>query len=676
MNIVKKPSKYIALVALPLFALLVSCHHLADDGGDAERIAALHQLDDSLSKQSPASVALIEKGMRQAKDSLTYYEYYAHKARWFCQSSTPDSTVDYVDRTLAFALQQPETPRCNGLLAYAYNTQGVNFHNFHRKTDDAITVYQLAYRYAMRSDVLEQAPNICANLGDAYVFNNQLVEAVSWYRRALFLVDSLQLPKESYASLQVGLADIYVKLHDFESALKCYRESEKLFSRMSLSMKAYSLNNYGTYYYYRKDYPNCLRKFRQLEQLLLANGKNDCFDMYLCKLNMADVYLNMDSISQSVQCLAECEPYFEANRDVEAMFYCNTIRIGQDVKRGNMPGVKATLARERQLLGSGFDRRAMFNMRQIRNQYLQQYYIATGDYRLAYETLRNDILVNDSLEHNTTNLRASEIMNRFAQDTLRLHHDLAIEHKNVELGQMRFVALVVTMFFVLVCMIFVVKSMRSAKRLEVSKQRILQLKLDGARNRISPHFVFNVLNNKILHTDAADAQELMDLVQLIRSNLDLSCKMNVTLATELEFVKKYLAVERPLMGDDFTFAFELDADVDPESVHIPSMFVQILVENALVHGLKGWEGKKVLRITVSRQPTGGTLVAVHDNGRGFDIRNKRPQRTGLNIITQTLAVVNARNRNKMTFALKNRKADDGSIAGCTAQVYIPDGMQM
>lgn len=676
MNVVKLNPKYIALVALSCMALLVSCRHSADNEDDSKRIASLHQLDDSLNAQSPATIALIEKGMRQSTDSFSYYEYYVRKGRWFCQSSNPDSTVDYIDRTLDFALRQPETLRRNGLLAYAYNTKGVNLHNFHRKANEAISVYQSAYRYSMRSEIMNQAPNICANLGDAYVFNNQLVEAASWYRRALFLVDSLQLPKESYASLQLGLADIYLKLNDFESSLKCYRQSEAMFSRLSLSMKAYCLNNYGTYYYYRKDYPNCLRKFRQLEQLLTENGKNDCFDMYLCKLNMADVYLNMDSVSHSEKCLAECEPYFVAHRDTEAMFYCNTIRIGQDVKRGNMSGVSATLAREYQSLGSDFEKRVTFNMRHIRNLYLQKYYLSTGNYRSAYETLRNDILENDSLEHNITNLRASEIMTRLAQDTLRLHHALDIEHKTVELGQTRFVALVVAVFFLLVCMVFVVKSMRSAKRLETSKQRILQLKLEGSRNRISPHFVFNVLNNKILHTDASDAQELMDLVRLIRSNLDLSCNMKVSLATELDFVKQYLAVERPMMGDDFSFSLEVDADVDLENVFIPSMFVQILVENALVHGLRGWEGKKELRVTVTRPHSGGTLVAVLDNGRGFDIRNKVSKRTGLNIITQTLAVVNTRNRNKMTFALKNRKADDGSILGCTAQVYIPDGLQM
>ena len=667
--------KNIGLVLLLLMGLMASCGHTVDEKADAQRVGRLHQLDELLGAQSPDALKEIEKGMREAKDSMAYYECYVRKGRWFCQSDTPDSTVNYVDRTIRFALSQPDTPRRNGLLAYTYNCKAINYHNFHRKADEVVRLYRLAYEYSMRSDMQHQAPSICANLGDAFVYKNQLREAAGCYRRALFLVDSLQLPKEENVTLYVGLADIYLKLNDFESSLKCYQQTEAYLSVLSLSMQAYYLNNYGSFYYYKKDYPQSLRKFLQLERLLVKNGKENCFDMYLCKLNMADVYLNLDSIALSEKYLAECEPFLVANHDVTAVYYCNTIHIGQDVKKGNMAAVARTLSDERHLLGADAESQVAFGLRQIRNKYLRKYYLATGNYRMAYENLREDMQKNDSLEHNLTNMRASEIMDRFAQDTLKLHHELALEHKSVELNKTRQMALAALLVVLVVCMFFVMKSMRSGKRLEESKRRMLQLKLEGARNRISPHFVFNVLNNKILHANTAEANELITLARLIRSNLDLSCQMKVALGTELDFVRQYLTLESPLMGDDFDYAIEVDPEVDLENTSIPSMFVQILVENALVHGLRGWDGKKTLRIDVLREQA-STVVAVVDNGKGFDIRKKGKKRTGLGIITQTLAVVNEHNRNKMTFALQNVKADDGRVLGCKAQVCIPDGFVM
>ena len=676
MNMTKNDKFYVGLVLLPLLLLFASCQKSAEENADRQRIEQLHQLDELLNAQSPQAMKEIEKGMQQAGDSLAFYEYYVRKGRWFCQSATPDSTVGYIDRTIRFALYQPETPRRNGILAYAYNCQGINYHNFHRKADEVVSLYRSAYAYSMRSDVQHQTPSICANMGDAYLFKNQLSEAASWYRRALFLVDSLQLPKEENVSLYVGLATIYLKLNDFDASLKCYQQTESYLSQMPLGMQAYYLNNYGNYYYYKKDYANSLRKFLQLKQLLEKNNKADCFDMYLCKLNMADVYLNMDSISQSERYLSESETFMVANHDVEAVYYCNTIHIGQDVKKGDMADVARIMNREKSLFGDDVNNLVAFNLRQIRNQYLQQYYLATGNYRMAFENLREDMQKNDSLEHNRINMRASEIMDRFTQDTLKLHHELVLEHKTAQLSQTRFIALMVVMLILLVCMFFVIKSMLSGKRLEESRHRVLQLKLEGARNRISPHFVFNVLNNKILHADKAEANELMGLVSLIRSNLDLSCQAKVTLAAEIGFVKQYLAVESPLMGDDFVFSLEIAPEVDVEKTYIPSMFVQILVENALVHGLRGWEGRKTLQVKLARKQPDYTVVSVKDNGKGFDIRRKGKKRTGLGIITQTLAVVNERNSHKMTFSLQNMKAEDGSVAGCLAQVCIPDGFVM
>ena len=62
----------------------------------------------------------------------------------------------------------------------------------------------------------------------------------------------------------------------------------------SLNLQAYFLNNYGNYYYYTKDYQTSLKKFLMLKKLLEKHDKRETFSMYLCKLNLADVYLNLN----------------------------------------------------------------------------------------------------------------------------------------------------------------------------------------------------------------------------------------------------------------------------------------------------------------------------------------------------------------------------------------------
>ena len=177
-----------------------------------------------------------------------------------------------------------------------------------------------------------------------------------------------------------------------------------------------------------------------------------------------------------------------------------------------------------------------------------------------------------------------------------------------------------------------------------------------------------------MKSNEQDANELLDLTKLIRANLDLSCRLDVTLREELDFVKRYVHVEKQMVGDDFEFRIDLPKAVDIDSVRIPSMFVQILVENAFVHGLKGWDGHKSIHIKIDKKEK-ATSITVKDNGPGFDIRSVGKKRTGLSVITQTIAIVNERNKSKMTFSLNNEQ-ECGKNIGCVATIVIPDKIKL
>lgn len=645
--------------------MLIACQQEKHDRSGDDTNSLLF-IEDSMEANPRFVRQKIDDGMKKAPDSLTYYEYMSRLGKFFVLSSSPDSMSLYINPVVAFAEHQPESPRRNSLLAYAYNCQAGNYHNFHKKREDVITLYHKAYELLRNSDSPKLMPDVCANLGDAYVFDNNLPQAALWYRKALFIADSLQMPKEQTASLYMGLGRIYLLLEDYEATVKCYQQTEKYFSDLSLNLQAYFLNNYGNYYYYTKDYHTSLKKFLMLMKLLEKHDKHETFSMYLCKLNLADVYLNLNQLDLSEKYLDEAENYMRKNADESAIYYCNTIRIGLAVKKKDWSAVSRILAGEKS------EDQMDFSLRQIRHQYLGEYYEAKGDYRLAYHIMKADDLMQDSLAHNRTHMRSVDIMQRFAQDTLQLHHRIAIEHKNVEIQQARsFIYLIVGILLVLIlsAALFVV---RYRRKQEATKLNIMNLKLNNARNRISPHFVFNVLNNKIVKSDKEEANELLELTKLIRANLDMSLQMQTSLRKELEFVRQYVLVESRLIEDDFKFDVQIDETIDLDKVMIPSMFVQILAENAFVHGLKGWEGEKRLTIQVQKGQKEEVRITVEDNGPGFDATKMSLQhRTGLNIIRQTIAIVNERNKNKIIFQMHNKVDADGKILGCQCTFFIP-----
>lgn len=625
-------------------------------------------IEDSIGSHSPNTFKIITDSMSNAADSLEYYEYASRLAKYYLLSATPDSALPLMMRIEKF-VGNPSTPRERFLLGYTYNAHAGFYHNFHKNTRRSEELYEKAYKLIMESDHKEQAPDVCANLGDAYVYESKLPEAASCYRRALFLADSLKLPANKSVSLYVGLAYIYQQLGDDTKALNLYKLSDKHFDDMTVNMQSYFLTNYGSFYYYLKDYSSSLSVFNRLKQHLERNGKTATFDMYLCKLNLADIYLNLGNINEAKEYLDEVEPYWKKTGDDAALYYCHSIRLGILVAEGN-------LAEADRIATEKMDGNTLEGIREIRDRYMRAYYIKKHDWKSAYENLQADIAHKDSLERDRNNMRAADIMAQYTQDTLRLHTSLIMEHKDSEVAHARLWIVGLTASAIVLVMIILVLVTGSRRKSLRSQMQVMQLRLENARNRISPHFVFNVLNNRIVDAGEKEAGELLDLTKLIRANLDMAGTMTVTLAEEIDFVDKYIKVESKLLeGDNFEYKLDIADGIDTKLVRIPSMFIQILVENSFVHGLMGRKDKKELNVTVSRDGL-STVIEVVDNGPGFDIRNVQSQRrTGLNVIRQTIAVINERNRHKIEFIIHNLNDDNGKITGCIAKLVVPDGVK-
>ena len=679
------------LVMLTCIFALFACGGNKTQGGtraDTLRLQALRALDDSIIKLAPSAHAQIESAMKSAKDSMSYYEYYLMLTHYYRLSDNPQRVDTCVKRIVAFcdryrtdnqkAPNPSPDPRFNSLLAGAYACQAAVNHNFHRDERGNVKLYHNTLALLAESDNVEKMPKVCANLADAYIQCSDIPKAAKWYRRALFLVDSLQMPKSETTTLYMGLAQIYLTLGDHAKALQYYKAIASNFDEMPPSMQAYYLCSFGNFYYYTRDYRAALGKFLAMKRQLEAEGMQNKFDMYLCKVNLADVYLNLDSIESSKRCLSEVEPFFEKVGDATALYYCHTIRMGVALREGRTHDVTRIIS------GENINDNVPYMMVSIRNRYLQKYYEAIGDYRRAYATLKDDIQYNDSLEHNRSNMRSVEIMERFRSDTLQLHHELAIEHKNADIQKAYMTVVIVMAIAIVLTLLFFVVTLHMRRRRSEDRMNIVNLKLVNMRNRISPHFVFNVLNNKIGTSSDKEASELTALSKFIRTNLDMSMQPSISLDREVDYVRKYVELERYLLGDDFTFVLSLPDNTDLTKLNGPSMFLQILTENAIVHGLKGWEGHKELHIDITREKLNSanrqsgahmqTVLRVTDNGPGFNGLQMK-KKTGLSVITQTIAATNERNRYKMRFNIRNITDSSGHVCGCEAMLNVPDGMK-
>jgi tetratricopeptide (TPR) repeat protein len=645
--------------------------HFGSDERTEQEDSLLRQVSDSLEHQTPHSKDMVARCMREAKDSLTYYEYYVRTGIVWYLTSQPDSLAKCVNNTLRYAFALPEkTPRVNSLIALAYETRSNYFQHFRMQLDSLTRYHKLAYDYMLKGDTPSGLPDVCANLADVYEQKNNIPQAAYWYRRALFLSDSLHLPQSVNLSLYMGLARVYMVLRDYNSAQHYYEATERQMSELTPNMQSYFLNDYGNLFYYKKDYPRALTLFRRLKAML-SNGHKEDFDMYLCYLNMADVFLNLNRADSATFYLDKAEPYFVKTKVSPAIYYVNTIRIGLALKAGDVARAKAILD------GEKVPAPTEPGIVSIRNGYLRDFYVKTGDYRKAYYNLLSSNLQNDSLEHNKSHMRAEEIIMRFQQDTLALHKKINIEEKDKEVRDMYGAFLGSLALLVVIVLAAVAFFLYNRKRKLQDQIDMLQLRMANARNRISPHFIFNVLNHEVNKRDEKGAQELGLLIKLLRASLDISRNAYIDMKTEMDFVTQYVNTEQYVLGDDFDFSVELPSDDVMRLILIPSMFVQILAENAIKHGLMEKEGHKTLFIKVDCLPD-RTDIFVRDNGVGFDINrsNSSSTKTGLNVIRQSIMIINENNKHKMHFSIHNLTDEAGNIVGCEAVLNVPSDMKL
>jgi signal transduction histidine kinase len=147
--------------------------------------------------------------------------------------------------------------------------------------------------------------------------------------------------------------------------------------------------------------------------------------------------------------------------------------------------------------------------------------------------------------------------------------------------------------------------------------RLAEANLQALQRQLHPHFLFNTLHtiSALMHrdTEAADAM-LERLSDLLRLTLDRIGTQQVRLKDELDFIDKYLEIERARFGDRLRVNFDVDPGILDASV--PNLLLQPLVENAVRHGIAPKVGGGMVEIVARREGDRLRLI-VRDNGFGL-----------------------------------------------------------
>jgi len=139
----------------------------------------------------------------------------------------------------------------------------------------------------------------------------------------------------------------------------------------------------------------------------------------------------------------------------------------------------------------------------------------------------------------------------------------------------------------------------SELRLAALEREWSSARLAALRMQLSPHTLFNLLHTirGYIEWDPKGAQSMVvQLADLLRRLLNAGERDFSKLSDELQFVRLYLELQQRRFADRLTVI--LPTGLEVPAVWVPSLILQPLVENAVVHGLADHQGPVTVRIAV------------------------------------------------------------------------------
>jgi ligand-binding sensor domain-containing protein len=178
------------------------------------------------------------------------------------------------------------------------------------------------------------------------------------------------------------------------------------------------------------------------------------------------------------------------------------------------------------------------------------------------------------------------------------------------------------------------------------KEQLGQLQFEAFKTRINPHFIFNSLNGIqqfFFPPDPVKANKYIELMsKLLRQTMEMSDVHFVSFQEELQYLSDYLQMAKLRLDGQLKYSIE-KPDKLPQGIKLPSMILQPLIENAIIHGNN--EGVTTLNLVFSF--VDDTLSCrVEDDGKGIRYtqaleKNSAKVSKGLQLIRDRVDALNA-----------------------------------
>jgi two-component system, LytTR family, sensor kinase len=210
------------------------------------------------------------------------------------------------------------------------------------------------------------------------------------------------------------------------------------------------------------------------------------------------------------------------------------------------------------------------------------------------------------------------------------------------------------------------KYQRETLRAAQLESKLIEAELKALKHQLNPHFLFNTMNTiSVLVRDQRNdeaVQLIARLSSLLRMSLENTRVQTVTLRQELDFLTRYLEIQRARFGE--RLQFRADADQEALDAVIPNLILQPAVENAILHGVAQKTDAGIVEIT-ARVREKRLELSVRDDGPGFSGKHDSTVKEGIGL-TNTRVRLERHYGKDYQMVLKSEKG-----RGTTVNLVVP-----
>lgn len=562
-------------------------------------------------------------------------------------------------------------PGHDNLAGMAWSHCGVS-HYFAGRADSSRLCYEHACRLLEQSSDRRELVSACINLADADLQSGRIADAAAAYRRAHFVADSIGMDKDLVA-INSGLASVYLQLENFKEAHRYLDEARKGIDGESEYDRYYFYMTSGNCYFFENRYADALEAFGKA--LPLARHMDNAMMLAQCEGNIGEVYLRLGKPAEARPYILGGERFSRNHPEASPalLFYLRSLII-------DLALAENRLADAGRLLALPVDSARIAVPRYVALHYdrLRNYAERRGDWAEAYRYQLKARALYDSLRNRTVVNNVAEMTARYARDTTLLHQHAVISDYKAKVNRQRSYTLLAVAGVVIIALgvtvaIFIARR-RAERRYRRQVEQIARLRMDVVRNRLSPHFIFNVLGTILPKFRAyPELERPLDLlVDVLRDNLPVTGELLISLAEEKEKVERYVELFHCTHGAFPRVEWQIDDNV-PADTFLPAMILQIPVENALKHAFPRPDRDSLVCIRIESADD-GIYIHIVDNGCGLQrdriSAGSNSTGIGLRVLSRTIELFNTANARNASFSLNSIPAPQH---GTEAHIYVPFG---